>query len=155
MCIVKLPTRKQLLVLIDKYRREYVKKRDQDWKGYVQCISCGVVRGVGELQSGHYYSRTHDFTTALGGCDENVNLQCVPCNNYKRGNPHGYATGLGRKYGKDILEKLAEAKKNPKKWKVSELNNLLEEYKKKFFHNIIYLNNTIFFVLISPSIFNR
>lgn len=132
MCIVrKLPTRKKLLVLIDKYRREYVKKRDQDWREKAFCISCEVYRPVGELQAGHYYSRIHDFTTGLGACEENVHLQCVPCNHYKRGNPQGFGHGLVQNYGVSILSKLEEAKKTPKKWKMKELVELLEKYKSK------------------------
>ena len=122
-------TRKGLIKKIDEKRREYIKKRDSDWREYGSCISCGVTRSSIELQAGHYYSRIHDFTTALGDVRENVNLQCVPCNNYKRGNPQGYATGLIKKYGHDILDKLAEAKKTPKRYKIKELEALIEKYK--------------------------
>jgi len=123
-------TRKQLLSLIDKSRREYVQKRDQDWREKAFCISCGAYRPVEELQVGHYFSRVHDFSTELGGCKENTNLQCVPCNHYKRGNIQGYALGLVRKYGKVSLEELEEAKKTKKRWTIKELESLLEKYKK-------------------------
>jgi len=113
---------------IDKLRREYVRKRDQDWRSYGSCISCGVVRTIGELQIGHYYSRVHDFTTALGDCELNVQIQCVPCNNYKRGNAQGYALGLKRKYGEGILEKLEEAKKTPKRYSIKDYEELIEKY---------------------------
>ena len=112
---------------IDEKRREYIRKRDSDWKGWAICISCGVYRDVQELQAGHYYSRIHDFTTGLGLSEENVNLQCIPCNNYKRGNIQGYSTGLTRKYGDGILEKLEEAKKTPKRYKMEEFEFLIEK----------------------------
>ena len=128
---MKNPTRKKLLVLIDKYRREYVKAKEKDWRGKGFCISCAVYRPINELQVGHYYSRVHDFTTTLGLCEENTQLQCVPCNNYKRGNPQGYGFGLVQKYGIQVLSKLEEAKKTPKKWKIKELVELLESFKKK------------------------
>ena len=116
---------------INVIRAQYTKKRDQDWKGYARCISCSVYRPVGELQSGHFYSRIHDFTTALAKCEENLNLQCVPCNYYKRGNPQGYASGLVRKYGVDILGLLEKAKKKDTYWGIKALKALLEEYKEK------------------------
>ena len=116
---------------IDEARRNYVKQRDKDWREKGHCISCGVYREINELQIGHYYSRIHDYTTALGLREENVQLQCVPCNNYKRGNLQSYANGLVRKYGVQILERLEQAKKTPKKYKVAELQALLESYKEK------------------------
>jgi len=124
-------TRKSLIAKIDKARREYVKKRDQDWKDWGVCISCGVSREAVELQAGHYYSRIHDFTTELGLCEENVNLQCVPCNYSKRGNPQGYAMGIIRKYGETLLKKLEEAKKTPKRYKIKDLEELLIKYKEQ------------------------
>ena len=116
---------------ISKLRAEITKKTQKDWKDYGVCISCSVYRPIGELQSGHFYSRIHDYTTALLTHEENLNLQCVPCNYYKRGNPQGYASGLVRKYGVDILGLLEKAKKKDTYWGIKALKALLEEYKEK------------------------
>lgn len=120
--------RRQLVKKIDEKRREYIKKRDLDWREKANCISCGAYFAKENLQIGHYYSRRHDWTTTLGQNEFNTNLQCVTCNSYKRGNIQGYATGLIQKYGDDILGTLAEAKKTPKRYKIKELEALIEKY---------------------------
>ena len=120
---------KQLKAKIDTVRKEYVRKRDYDWRGYGKCISCEAVGDF--MDSGHYYSRRHDWTTELGGDERNVNLQCVPCNHYKRGNSQGYALGLTRKHGEGILEELQRKYRTPKYWGLKALQTLLEEYQSK------------------------
>jgi len=114
---------------IDKVRKEYVRKRDYDWRGYAQCISCYAVGDF--MDAGHYYSRRHDWTTELGGDERNVNLQCVPCNHYKRGNAQGYALGLTRKHGESVLEELEAKYRTPKYWGLKALQRRLEEYQQK------------------------
>lgn len=121
--------RKQLFKKIDIARREYVRKRDTNHEGYAECISCNVYRPVEEMDAGHYYRRGHDWSTKLGDDFRNVNLQCVPCNSFKRGNLQGYAVGLLKKYGKDVIMELENKKNTEKYWKLKELNNLLEMYK--------------------------
>lgn len=105
-----------------------MRKRDSDWKGWAICISCGAYRPVEELQVGHYYKRQHDYTTLLLTEWRNVNLQCVPCNGIKRGNPIGYAMGLQRKYGKKILFELEKDYKTPRYWKYTELEKIIEAF---------------------------
>lgn len=125
------PTKAKLFKVFDELRRKYIRERDTDWKGWEYCISCFVYRPVKELQVGHYYKRQHDFQTELAGEERNTNLQCVPCNGIKRGNPHGYAVGLIGKYGQDIIVKLAAKKKVKKFWRYNEVEELIEEYKSK------------------------
>lgn len=123
-------TRKQLFKKIDEARREYIRKRDADFSGFVKCISCTVVRPVDEMDCGHYYSRVHDWSSLLGGDEKNVNLQCVPCNSFKRGNPRGYVIGLIKKYGKDVIIELHKKKNISKYWKIKELQELLDYFKR-------------------------
>jgi 5-methylcytosine-specific restriction endonuclease McrA len=120
--------RKKLLKKIDEARRKYI--RERDGKGeYTPCISCGAWTTNPDV--GHYYKRGHDFTTELGGDERNVNLQCVPCNSFKNGNPQGYAAGLVHKYGEGIIKELDQKKKTNKYWKIKELEELLKYYETK------------------------
>lgn len=119
-------TRKKLIKAIDEARREYVRARDYPHNGFAKCISCNTFSD--NLQAGHYHSRTHDFTTELGGDERNVNLQCPMCNGPKRGNPRAYAVGLIHKYGRIIIEELEEKRRISKYWKIKELEELLNHY---------------------------
>lgn len=122
--------RKKLLKKIDEARREYIRQRDSQGE-MTPCISCGAWCETSSLQVGHYYPRGNDNTTELGGDERNVNLQCVPCNYHKSGNPRGYAYYLTIKYGKDILEELEKKKQTKKYWKIKELDDLLNLWKTK------------------------
>ena len=122
---MKKRSRKDLIKVIDEARRTYIRNRDLEHNGMAKCISCNSYSD--NLQVGHYYSRRSDFTTELGGDERNVNLQCVPCNSHKRGNPRGYVVGLIRKYGKNSVIEL-EQKRKEKYWKIKDLENLLKYY---------------------------
>ena len=122
-------TRKQLFKKIDIARREYVRKRDTNHEGRAKCISCGVHRPAIEMDAGHYYRRGHDWSTELGSNIRNVNLQCVPCNSFKGGNPRGYVMGIIRKYGIEAIRELERQKNIQKYWKLKELQALLEFFK--------------------------
>ena len=120
--------RQKLIKEIDDTRRDYIRKRDNDGD-YTKCISCGAYCITTSLQVGHYYSRSHDFTTTLGSDERNVNLQCSPCNGVKHGNPRGYALGIIRKYGNRAIEELGDKKNQQKYWKIKDLEENLEMWK--------------------------
>lgn len=134
---MKPKTVKQLRNKVDKARREYIRKRDTDWRGNGVCISCGILKPVEQLQVGHYYKRQYDFTTELGGEERNVNLQCEQCNGYRGGNEPDYAIGLIKKYGKGILEELQKKRRTDKKWKLSELEALISDYQNKLKEDVL------------------
>ena len=127
------PTPKQLKTKIDNARREYVRKRDLDFREGANCISCGKYFYAADLQVGHYHSRGYDFTSEIGKDERNVNLQCVTCNgnlfNKKARTDKDYAVGLERKYGYGILEELQKKHRNKMYWKLSDLQALLVKYK--------------------------
>ncbi len=115
-----------------KLRSEFTRRRDSDWRGYLTCISCGKVFQWKEVHAGHYHSRRHDFTTELLLDERNVNGQCRRCNTF--GDMYTgvkYLRGLEAKYGANIESELQNLKDTPKKWKYSEVEELIEVYKNK------------------------
>lgn len=97
---------------------QFIRLRDSDQGGTGQCISCGLFLNVWEWNSetgkrrffkgseaGHYYSR--GASKRLYFSETNVNLQCTQCNYYFEGSKQGYAGGLIKKYGGEILATLA------------------------------------------------
>jgi len=83
------------------------------------------------MDVGHYYTRSNDWTTDLGGDERNVNLQCVPCNSHKRGNPRGYVIGLIEKYGENVIMELEKKRNTKKYWKIKDLEIILKYYQDK------------------------
>jgi len=100
-----------------------------DWKEDINCFTCPRILPWKESHAGHFHLRQHDWTTEIGGDQRNIQAQCAGCNNYMRGRPQTFALNLIKKYGEGILQELQDEKDTEKKWKISELEVLIEFYK--------------------------
>src|SRR3990167_1336114 len=109
--------------LADKYFSIYIRKRD---KG--TCFTCFKKDEWKYMQCGHYIPRNFN---SLRYDERNCHAQCPGCNIFKQGNKDVYALCLQGKYGFPILQKLAEDKKISKSFACEELEDIIEEYKKK------------------------
>ena len=106
---------------------EWIRRKDADPAGYVQCVCCGKVLHYKESHAGHYI---HGNTKRTYFEEKNVHPCCPKCNMYLSGNLTQYALFLEGKYGKGILQELDE-KKNGKPWKVPELDAIHDYYKEE------------------------
>lgn len=101
---------------------KWVRLRD---KGQ-NCISCQ--KSCKKENAGHY--RSVGSCPALRFEPLNVHLQCEYCNTYQHGNLIMYRKNLINKIGLDKVEWL-ETEHLPKKYLISEIEDLKKEYKKK------------------------
>ena len=105
---------------------EYIRLRDKNRP----CISCGEFK---KLQAGHFFPvRGYDGVRF----DEfNVNGECAGCNGFNNAHLIFYAINLKKKIGDENFEKLIKKavhyKKNGYKWKIDELEEKLNYYKKE------------------------
>jgi len=88
---------------LDTIFSQYIRLRDSDINGYVQCISCGNTYHWKKAQNGHYVSRS---VLALRFDEENCFAQCVSCNMFKNGNYINYRINLCDKVGEDKVKEL-------------------------------------------------
>ena len=74
---------------LDKWFSLYIRLRDANDFGLVQCFTCGVVKPYNKgMQCGHFQSRSHLSTRF----DEvNCQPQCVGCNMFKQGEQYKFA----------------------------------------------------------------
>ena len=112
---------------LDKLFSKYIKQRDGGLS-FFKCISCGQVKPITQFNAGHFWSRRYMATRYD---EKNVNGQCVYCNFHLKGNIQGYANGLMKKYGQNILEYLDIKRNNTCKMGAFEFDLLIEEYKGK------------------------
>jgi hypothetical protein len=98
----------------------WVRERDS------ACISCG---GAVD-HAGHYFSAGH--YSALRFNEENVNGQCIRCNNYMHGNLIHYRKGLIKKISEKAVNELELSVENNrlKKWSRAELDEIILKYGK-------------------------
>ncbi len=102
-----------------KLQSMYIRQKE---KG--KCFTCGDQRDWKEQQAGHFVHRDSvDFDL------RNIHCQCVHCNKWLHGNLINYAIKLERIYGHGIIEELKRKGDQIKKWKVKELEDLIEFYK--------------------------
>lgn len=113
----------QLKKRLDAIFSRFIRVRDGG-----RCFTCGVVKSIGNMQAGHYISRSHNATRFD---ERNVNCQCVGCNIFKRGNTDEYAIRLIDKCGPDILHELNALKKQIRQFTREELASLILFYQSK------------------------
>lgn len=121
--------------ITDTDRAHWIKKAQTAFNAYIRardaglpCISCGVPDGQGKRNACHY--RPAGVNTALRFNEDNVFGGCERCNTYQSGNLVNYRIGLIKRIGIEKVEWL-ESNHEIKKWQISELKEIEQEYKRK------------------------
>lgn len=103
-----------------------VRQEESDWKGFVRCVTCGIVIPYKEANAGHFiHGDCMDFIR------ENIHAQCVRCNKYLSGNLGKYAVWMIKKYGLKLVEDLYSTKNKVHKFTSEELQNIIKDLKSK------------------------
>ena len=87
---MKKPKRSTLIRKLDRIFSEYIRKRDTNHKGQVECISCQKTFQYKEVDAGHFISRKYLRTR---WDEKNVHGQCRRCKIkmlYLGSNQNGY-----------------------------------------------------------------
>ena len=89
---------------LDKWFSLYIRLREANEYGMVQCFTCGIVRGYKDgMQNGHFQSRKHMATRFD---EENCQNQCIKCNIFDSGQQYLFSIRLDEKYGEGTSEEL-------------------------------------------------
>lgn len=104
----------------------YIRKKDTDFQGFVNCYTCGRRIYWKEAQAGHYIKRSYK---ALKFDERNVKVQDARCNLYLDGNQDEFADHLELDYGHGILQELKALKYQEKRFTRQELDSLISHYK--------------------------
>jgi hypothetical protein len=91
--------------------------------GYNRCVTCGDVKEIAELHSGHF---RHGKTIECYFDERNVHPQCPKCNLYLSGNIIEYYPFMEREYGTSVIEEIKNAPKVI--WKRDYLEELYRKY---------------------------
>jgi len=87
----------------DKVFSEYVRLRDADNQGNIECISCGRKVHWSESDAGHFIDRRHKATRFD---ERNVNAQCRSCNRFQSGRQFEQSINIDLRYGKGTAHEL-------------------------------------------------
>jgi len=121
----KKPTVRSLKKKLDTIFAEHIRLRD-GINGRGQCITCGEIFPLSELDAGHFRSRKFNSTRYD---ERNVQLQCHHCNRYNSGEPFQFGLALDKKYGEGTALELIQKSHQLKQWAIPELQDLIKYYK--------------------------
>ena len=88
---------------LDKWFSLYIRLRDANEYGMVQCFTSGRVYHYKNIHAGHFMSRKHLSTR---WCDTNVQPQSAADNLFGQGEQYKFAINLEAKYGEGTAEEL-------------------------------------------------
>lgn len=92
----------------------------------VPCFTCGVVKPIKEMHSGHYIPRTQSPTRYD---ERNQRPQCPGCNTFRSGMPHEFRHRLCMEIGEDEVKDLEQLARHSWKWDRQWLMDKIEYYK--------------------------
>jgi hypothetical protein len=110
----------------------YIRLRDADEYGRVQCFSCTLIHHWTEMHCGHYAKRANMCTRFL---EVNNNPQCVLCNITYNGNRKAYARKLDEKFGKGTAEYIDELSRKTCRWMRCDYIDAIRTIEKKLWPN--------------------
>lgn len=126
----KAKIKKELLTIQDYVKlaqqvfNKYIRERDKGGK----CISCNTLL-VGKFDAGHFYNANNHWSVRFD--EDNVNGQCVHCNQHKHGNLLEYRTNLIELIGEAKFNALESEAKKTRKYSIDELKEIISLYKSK------------------------
>ena len=117
--------RKSLIDKLDKEFSIFIRNRYAK-NGRAECITCGTVKEVKQLQCGHFMSRKH-YSTRWD--EDNCQVQCYTCNVMRYGEQYKFGLYLNSNYESDKAEQLLIQSKQTLKLSDFELEDMIEKYK--------------------------
>lgn len=116
--------RGKVVAKLDAVFSQYIRLKNS-FMGDATCVTCGITKPWKQMQAGHYESRGH-YATRWD--EQNVHVQCVGCNVFKKGNYTEYARYMVRKYGDGILDEMASKARTLSKIPTVDLEAMIEDY---------------------------
>ena len=118
------PTRKGLVKKLDTIFSQYIRMRNANANGYVECVTCGKQDHWKSMDCGHFMSRKFMSTRWH---EDNCQVQCKSCNVFRYGEQYKYSLWLGQ----DKAEKLHQLSRQTLKLFDYDLLDLINIYKEK------------------------
>ena len=104
----------------------FIRTRDADDQGMVQCCTCSSVKHWKEMQSGHFIpGRLNNNLFDERG----VHAQCSLCNVVRGGNGPKYYQFMEQAYGREVIDELLRQNDQTHKWLPGELESIGQKYK--------------------------
>jgi endogenous inhibitor of DNA gyrase (YacG/DUF329 family) len=104
-----------------------VRTRNADWKGMVQCVTCGKRMHWREAQAGHFIPGRRNN---LIFDSRNIHVQCPACNVFLHGNLIPYYQFMQKTHGEKVIAELRQLNLIDKQFTREELEEIITRCKK-------------------------
>tara|TARA_R100000781_G_scaffold20438_2_gene15463 strand:+ start:1215 stop:1625 length:411 start_codon:yes stop_codon:yes gene_type:complete len=111
---------------LDKWFSLYIRLRDANEYGMVQCITSGRIYHYKKIHAGHFMSRRHMSTR---WCEINVSPQSAADNLFGQGEQYKFGLALDAKYGEGTAEELQSKARQTVKFSRSDYEDKITYYK--------------------------
>lgn len=120
--------RQKLIWKLDNIFSEYIRLRDADENGIVECITCSDKHHWTKVDCGHYVLRGN-YSTRWSL--HNGNGQCRLCNSTHDGRQEDHGAAIDIKYGHGTADKLQKLGRERVHFSEHELESMYQELKKE------------------------
>lgn len=124
----KKPSLSALEAKLDRIFSEWIRRKDADEGGTVQCVTCQKLLHWKDAHAGHFVKRQHRATR---WDERNVAIQCPRDNVFRGGCQDEFALHIIHKYGEAVFAELMTRKHEVTKRSRADLEDLIEQYKQK------------------------
>tara|TARA_R100001594_G_scaffold142473_2_gene189417 strand:- start:993 stop:1370 length:378 start_codon:yes stop_codon:yes gene_type:complete len=119
--------RSTLIKKLDKVFSQYIRLKDADHAGYVNCFTCGVSKNWREVDAGHFQSRGK-YATRWN--EDNVKPQCKRCNGFRGGEQYQFALNLGTDLADELVYLSNQPARLTNEWLLEKIKHYQQEVKK-------------------------
>jgi hypothetical protein len=113
---------------LDKVFSQYIRLKDADAGGTVECVTCNQLFFWKETDCGHFIKRQH---RSVRWDERNVGVQCTRCNHYMGGRQDDFSKYIIKTYGYTVFDELMRLKYQTMKFSRLDIQQKIDEYKEK------------------------
>jgi len=118
--------RSTIVKKLDKIFSIWIRSKDADHAGMVDCFTCGVSKSWKyEIDAGHFMGRGK-YATRWD--EQNVKPQCKKCNGFRSGEQYLFSKHLDEEYGKGTADELVYQSNQLAKFTNDELLEKIEHF---------------------------
>ena len=111
---------------LDKVFSLYIRQRNANLDGFVECVTCGRSNHWKKMQCGHFMSR-RKYATRWN--EINCQVQCYGCNVMQQGQQYKFGVWIDQEYGGEMADDLVRLSNDTVKFTTPELEIMIEGYK--------------------------
>jgi len=119
--------RSKLKRAIDTVFSQYIRKRDANFNGWVECCTCGKPEHWEDVDAGHFQLRDRMATRYD---EQNVHAQCRRCNRFRDGEQFIMGQYIDQKYGEGVADRLRQKANKGAKLSMQDLQEIKTHFQK-------------------------